>query len=155
MRAFEPAENVHRHHILHTSTVPANLSADLAMAARDAAEAIVATLDYVGVLGVEFFVTGDDLLVNEIAPRVHNSGHWTEAVCVTDQFEQHIRAICGWPLGDPHRFADVVMENLIGDEVNGVIARLGPGVRPHLYGKSEARPGRKMGHLNRLGGRPR
>ncbi|HVX80015.1 MAG TPA: 5-(carboxyamino)imidazole ribonucleotide synthase [Devosiaceae bacterium] len=149
-RAFEPAENVHRHHILHTSTVPASISADLAQAAREAAAAIVQALDYVGVLGVEFFVTGDDLLVNEIAPRVHNSGHWTEAVCVTDQFEQHIRAICGWPLGDPTRLAPVVMENLIGEEALDVVGRLRPGVRPHLYGKREARPGRKMGHLNHV-----
>jgi len=148
--AFEPAENVHRHHILHTSTVPANISADLRIAAAEAATAIVRALDYVGVLGVEFFVTGDDLLVNEIAPRVHNSGHWTEAVCITDQFEQHIRAIIGWPLGDPRRLADVVMENLIGDDVAALPGRLIPGNQPHLYGKREARPGRKMGHINRV-----
>jgi len=151
VRAFEPAENVHRHHILHTSTVPAAISDDLRQAATDAATTIIKALGYVGVLGVEFFVTGDDLLVNEIAPRVHNSGHWTEAVCVTDQFEQHVRAICGWPLGDPSRFADVVMENLIGEEALGLSARVGRGVRPHLYGKHEARAGRKMGHLNHVG----
>ena len=99
----------------------------------------------------EFFVLADgSLVVNEIAPRVHNSGHWTEAVCVTDQFEQHIRAIAGWPLGDPTRLADVVMENLIGDEIGAIPARLGPGVQPHAYGKTESRPGRKMGHLNRI-----
>ena len=108
-------------------------------------------LDYVGVLGVEFFVLGDGaLLVNEIAPRVHNSGHWTEAVCVTDQFEQHIRAVLGWPLGDPSRLADVVMENQIGDEIDALPASLGPGGRPHAYGKTEVRPGRKMGHINRV-----
>jgi len=152
VRAFEPAENIHRHHILHTSTVPAAISPGLARAAAEAAEAIATALDYVGVLGVEFFVTGDDLLVNEIAPRVHNSGHWTEAVCVTDQFEQHIRAICGWPLGDPARLADVVMENLIGEEGIDVAGRLGAGVRPQLYGKRDARPGRKMGHLNHIRG---
>jgi 5-(carboxyamino)imidazole ribonucleotide synthase len=152
-RAFEPAENLHRHHILSTSTVPAAITADLAQAAVDAATAIAWALGYVGVLGVEFFVTGDDLLVNEIAPRVHNSGHWTQAVCVTDQFEQHIRAICGWPLGDATRLADVVMENLIGDDVLALPARLGPGIRPELYGKREARPGRKMGHLNHIGAR--
>ncbi len=100
---------------------------------------IIGALDYVGVLGVEFFVTGDDLLVNEIAPRVHNSGHWTEAVCVTDQFEQHIRAICGWPLGDPHRLADVVMENLIGDEVAGAFPRASA---PAFARSSTARPKR-------------
>jgi len=154
VRAFEPAENIHRHHILATSTVPAAISADLGIAAREAAAAIVDALGYVGVLGVEFFVTGDDLLVNEIAPRVHNSGHWTEAVCVTDQFEQHIRAICGWPLGDPKRLAEVVMENLVGDDGLEFPARLGPGIRPHLYGKHEARPGRKMGHLNHVGRMP-
>jgi len=149
--AFEPAENVHRNHILHTSTVPAAISPALAAQATDAAARIADALGYVGVLGVEFFVGAKELLVNEIAPRVHNSGHWTEAVCVTDQFEQHIRAICGWPLGDPTRLAPVVMENLIGDEALGLPARLGPGIHPHLYGKREARPGRKMGHLNRIG----
>jgi 5-(carboxyamino)imidazole ribonucleotide synthase len=149
-RAFDPAENVHRHHILHTSTVPAAISPDQAQQAVDAATALATALDYVGILGVEFFVTGDDLLVNEIAPRVHNSGHWTEAVCVTDQFEQHIRAIVGWPLGDSTRLADVVMENLVGEEALAVLDRLGPGVRPHLYGKRDARPGRKMGHISRV-----
>jgi 5-(carboxyamino)imidazole ribonucleotide synthase len=151
VRAFEPAENVHRDHILATSTVPAAISPTLAGAAVAAANAIADALDYVGVLGVEFFVTGEALKINEIAPRVHNSGHWTEAVCVTDQFEQHIRAICGWPLGDPTRLAPVVMEDLIGDEIAAIPARLAPGDRPELYGKREARPGRKMGHLNHIG----
>jgi 5-(carboxyamino)imidazole ribonucleotide synthase len=150
VRAFEPAENVHRHHILHTSTVPATIPPALAAAAITAASAIATALDYVGVLGVEFFVTGEGLLVNEIAPRVHNSGHWTQAVCITDQFEQHIRAVCGWPLGDPTRLADVVMENLIGDDVLDIASRLGTHDRLELYGKREARPGRKMGHLNHV-----
>jgi 5-(carboxyamino)imidazole ribonucleotide synthase len=150
IRAFDPAENVHRHHILATSTVPAHLAAAQTAAAADAASRIAAALDYVGVLGVEFFVAGDTLLVNEIAPRVHNSGHWTEAVCVTDQFEQHIRAILGWPLGDPTRLADVVLENLIGEAALALPTRLGPGIRPHLYGKREARSGRKMGHLDHI-----
>jgi 5-(carboxyamino)imidazole ribonucleotide synthase len=111
----------------------------------------VAALDYVGVLGVEFFVLANGkLLVNEIAPRVHNSGHWTEAVAITDQFEQHIRAIAGWPLGDPTRLADVVMENLIGDEIGAIPDSLGAAMRPHAYGKAEIRKGRKMGHLNRI-----
>ncbi|MDB5561761.1 MAG: phosphoribosylaminoimidazole carboxylase [Hyphomicrobiales bacterium] len=150
-RAFDPAENVHRDHILHTSTVPASIAEATATEAVWVAEEIVEKLGYVGLLGVEFFVLPSGrLLVNEIAPRVHNSGHWTEAVCVTDQFEQHIRAVLNWPLGDPSRLADVVMENLIGDEVHGVIGQLGPGVAPHLYGKAEARPGRKMGHINRV-----
>lgn len=149
--AFDPAENVHRDGILFTSTVPAQISGETAAEAIRHAAAIAGALDYAGVLGVEFFVLADgNLVVNEIAPRVHNSGHWTEAVCVTDQFEQHIRAIAGWPLGDPRRLADVVMENLIGDEIAAIPAGLGDGVRPHAYGKAESRPGRKMGHLNRV-----
>ncbi|MEO6013074.1 MAG: 5-(carboxyamino)imidazole ribonucleotide synthase [Devosia sp.] len=147
--AFDPAENVHRDGILFTSTLPANVSAETAATAPAHAARIAAALDYVGVLGVEFFVLADgNLVVNEIAPRVHNSGHWTEAVCITDQFEQHIRAIAGWPLGDPSRLADVVMENLIGDEIAAIPGGLGKGIRPHAYGKAESRPGRKMGHIN-------
>ncbi len=149
--AFDPAENVHRDGILSTSTVPASISASAADLARTHAAAIAEALDYVGVLGVEFFALADgSVVVNEIAPRVHNSGHWTEAVCVTDQFEQHIRAVAGWPLGDPTRLADVVMENLIGADIAAIPGRLGPGIRPHAYGKAESRPGRKMGHLNRI-----
>ncbi len=149
--AFDPAENTHRDHILKTSRVPARISRKAAARAVEAATAIASALDYVGVLGVEFFVLPDGkLLVNEVAPRVHNSGHWTEAVCITDQFEQHIRAICGWPLGDTRRLADVTMENLIGDEVGAVPARLRPATRPNLYGKAESRTGRKMGHINRI-----
>jgi 5-(carboxyamino)imidazole ribonucleotide synthase len=151
--SYDAAENVHRDHILKTSAVPAAIAQIVAVHAARAAKTIVTALDYVGVLGVEFFVVmghRSELLVNEIAPRVHNSGHWTEAACVTDQFEQHIRAIANWPLGDVTRFADVEMENLIGDEANHILDSLGPGVRPHLYGKAEARPGRKMGHINRL-----
>ena len=153
VKAFDPAENVHRDHILKTSTVPADIPPAIEKHAQMAAKAIVIALDYVGVLGVEFFVVPGserpNLLVNEIAPRVHNSGHWTEAVCITDQFEQHIRAIINWPLGETTRLADVVMENLIGDEV--FAAPDSPaGTRPHLYGKREARPGRKMGHINRI-----
>lgn len=149
--AYDAAENAHRNHILATSTVPADIWLVTAAEARRIAGRIASGLDYVGVMGIEFFVLpGGKLLVNEIAPRVHNSGHWTEAVCPTDQFEQHIRAIAGWPLGDVTRFADVVMENLIGDEVAAIPARLGPGERPHLYGKAETRPGRKMGHINKI-----
>jgi 5-(carboxyamino)imidazole ribonucleotide synthase len=153
VRAFDAAENVHRHHILHTSTVPADIPPGVEKHAAMLAKVIVVALDYVGVLGVEFFVIPGErptLMVNEIAPRVHNSGHWTEAVCLTDQFEQHIRAVVGWPLGDPARMADVVMENLIGDEVFTVPGELDGNTQPHLYGKSEARPGRKMGHVNRI-----
>lgn len=153
VRAFDAAENVHRDHILFTSTVPAAIAPGVEKHAAMLAKVIVVALDYVGVLGVEFFVIGGDrpgLMVNEIAPRVHNSGHWTEAVCLTDQFEQHIRAIAGWPLGDPRRMADVVMQNLVGDEVEIVPNGLDGDTQPHLYGKAEARPGRKMGHINRI-----
>jgi len=153
VRAFDAAENVHRHHILFTSTVPANIPPGVEKHAAMLAKVIVVALDYVGVLGVEFFVVPGErptLMVNEIAPRVHNSGHWTEAVCLTDQFEQHIRAVLGWPLGDPARMADVVMENLVGDEVDIVPTGLDGNTQPHLYGKTEIRPGRKMGHVNRI-----
>jgi 5-(carboxyamino)imidazole ribonucleotide synthase len=154
VRAYDAAENVHRHHILHTSTVPADIPPTVARQAGMIAKAIVIALDYVGVLGVEFFVVTSEgkssLLVNEIAPRVHNSGHWTEAVCITDQFEQHMRAVAGWPLGDCTRLADVVMQNLIGDEVDILPDGLEDNKQPHLYGKGEARPGRKMGHINTI-----
>jgi len=153
--AFDIAENVHRDGILRISTVPARVSEATAQAARDAAFAILDALDYVGVIGVEFFAMEDGaLLVNEMAPRVHNSGHWTEAACTVSQFEQHIRAVAGLPLGDPARHSDCVMENLIGDEIALVPALLAePNVFVHLYGKAEARPGRKMGHFTRV--RPR
>ena len=153
VKSFDAAENVHRNHILFTSTVPADISPGLEKHAAMLAKVIVVALDYVGVLGVEFFVVPGErptLLVNEIAPRVHNSGHWTEAVCLTDQFEQHIRAVLGWPLGDPARLADVVMENLIGDEVLAIPGSLDGNTQPHLYGKTEVRPGRKMAHINRI-----
>ncbi|MCO5161900.1 MAG: 5-(carboxyamino)imidazole ribonucleotide synthase [Mesorhizobium sp.] len=152
VRCYDPVENVHRGGILHTSTVPARISPQTAATARKAATAILDALAYVGVIGVEFFVLKDgNLLVNEIAPRVHNSGHWTEAACAVSQFEQHVRAIAGLPLGDPKRHSDCVMENLIGDDVNRLaeLARQ-PNVVIHLYGKAEARPGRKMGHFTRL-----
>ena len=124
----------------------------MARAARESAEKLLAALDYIGVVGMEFFVLEDGALVaNEIAPRVHNSGHWTEAACVVSQFEQHIRAIAGHPLGDPRRHSDCVMQNLIGDDIDDVPAWLArPGVLVHLYGKTEARPGRKMGHVTQI-----
>ena len=155
VRNFDAAENVHRDHILHTSTVPADIGQGVEKHAAMLAKVIVVALNYTGVLGVEFFVVPgpegrSSLVVNEIAPRVHNSGHWTEAVCLTDQFEQHIRAIAGWPLGDPARLADVVMENLIGDAVATLPAALDGNTQPHRYGKAEPRPGRKMGHVNRI-----
>jgi 5-(carboxyamino)imidazole ribonucleotide synthase len=155
LAAYDPAENVHRDGILHSSTVPAAVNPETAEAARKAAFAILEALDYVGVIGVEFFVLGDGaLLVNEIAPRVHNSGHWTEAACAISQFEQHIRAIVGLPLGDTARHSDCVMENLIGNDVDRVPSLLAePNLVLHLYGKAEARPGRKMGHFTRIASR--
>ncbi len=149
--AFDPGENVHRDGILHTTTVPARLSVAQRTDAVLLAGQILNALDYVGVIGVELFVTAGGLVVNEIAPRVHNSGHWTQNGCAVDQFEQHIRAIAGWPLGDGKRHAEVVMENLIGDDIARVpdLARE-PGAAIHLYGKAEARAGRKMGHVNRI-----
>lgn len=150
--AFDPAQNVHKHGILHSSTVPASVSSKNKRAARDAAFAILNALDYVGVIGVEFFVLRNGALaVNEIAPRVHNSGHWTEAACAISQFEQHIRAVAGLPLGDARRHSDCIMENLIGDDVIRVESLLSePNLVMHLYGKADARPGRKMGHFTRL-----
>ncbi len=152
LAAYDPAENVHRAGILRTSTVPADVPAATAEAAREAAFAILEALDYVGVIGVEFFALKDGtLLVNEIAPRVHNSGHWTEAASVTSQFEQHIRAIARLPLGSTARHFDCVMENLIGNDVKRAEALLGEtDLFLHLYGKAEARAGRKMGHFTRL-----
>ena len=148
---FDPGENVHKDGILHTTTVPAQLSAAQRTDAVLLAAKILNALDYVGVLGVELFVTPGGLVVNEIAPRVHNSGHWTQQGCVVDQFEQHIRAVAGWPLGDGRRYADVVMENLIGNDIDRVpeLAKE-RSTAIHLYGKADARPGRKMGHINRV-----
>ncbi|WP_299830231.1 5-(carboxyamino)imidazole ribonucleotide synthase [uncultured Roseobacter sp.] len=148
---YDPGENVHRDGILHTTTVPARLSASHRTDAVLIAAKILNALDYVGVLGVELFVTAQGLIVNEIAPRVHNSGHWTQNGCVVDQFEQHIRAVAGWPLGDGTRYADVVMENLIGDDMDRVDAYSRQAdTALHLYGKAETKPGRKMGHVNRV-----
>ena len=148
---YDPGENVHRDGILHTTTVPARLSASLRTDAILMAANILNALDYVGVLGVELFVTPQGLIVNEIAPRVHNSGHWTQNGCVVDQFEQHIRAVAGWPLGDGKRHADVVMENLIGVDMDRVPELAGTAsVALHLYGKAEVKAGRKMGHFNRI-----
>jgi len=149
---FDPAENRHRDHILTESRVPARISPELAEAARQIAEKIAVALDLVGLVAVEMFATREGgLIVNEIAPRPHNSGHWTMDACDTCQFEQFVRAICGLPLGSTTRHADVVMANLIGAEVETwpEILRQ-PRSRLHLYGKHEARAGRKMGHVNHL-----
>lgn len=151
--AYDPGENVHVDGILSTTTVPAAIPAALRTDAVLLASRILTALDYVGVMGVELFVTRAGLVVNEIAPRVHNSGHWTQAGCAVDQFEQHVRAITGWPLGDGTRHADVVMENLIGADVaRAPVLAAERGVQVHLYGKAETRPGRKMGHVNRVTG---
>lgn len=151
------AENVHRNGILHSTIVPALVPDAIAAEARDIAEWIVAALDYVGVMGVECFVAdGGRVLVNELAPRPHNSGHWTLDACATSQFEQQVRCLAGLPLGDTTALSPVAMVNLLGDLwANGeprwdrVMAV--PGVRLHLYGKEHPRPGRKMGHLTAVG----
>ncbi len=148
---YDPGENVHQGGILRTTTVPARLTPSQRTDAVLIAARILNALDYVGVMGVELFVTPTGLVVNEIAPRVHNSGHWTQQGCAVDQFEQHIRAVTGWPLGDGSRYTDVVMQNLIGEDVARVpaLAR-DKNVSIHLYGKGAVRPGRKMGHVNRI-----
>lgn len=148
---YDPGENVHTDGILDTTTVPAKLTGSQRMDAILLAANILNALDYVGVMGVELFVTPKGLVVNEIAPRVHNSGHWTQNGCTVDQFEQHIRAVVGWPLGDGQRHSDVVMENLIGDDMDRVpeLAKERD-CAIHLYGKADTKPGRKMGHVNRV-----
>jgi 5-(carboxyamino)imidazole ribonucleotide synthase len=146
------AENHHEGGILRRSLAPAKVSPQLAFEAEKIAARVLKGLNYVGVIGIELFELKDGrLLVNEIAPRVHNTGHWTQDGCQVDQFEQHIRAVAGLPLGDPSRHSDCVMENLIGDDVSR-LAELAaqPDTVIHLYGKAEARPGRKMGHFTRL-----
>ncbi|PTW59633.1 5-(carboxyamino)imidazole ribonucleotide synthase [Breoghania corrubedonensis] len=153
--AYDIAENEHHNHILKWTHVPASLSSETQAEARALGMKVAEALDYVGVLAVELFVVREDgaerLVANEIAPRVHNSGHWTQDGCLVSQFEQHIRAVAGWPLGTTERRCDVVMENLIGADAESwaeIIAE--PSARLHLYGKSDIRPGRKMGHVNRV-----
>ncbi|MDP6708171.1 MAG: 5-(carboxyamino)imidazole ribonucleotide synthase [Alphaproteobacteria bacterium] len=150
--AFDPVENCHVDHILDTTIAPAPIGDETARRAGEIAGRLLTALDYVGVIGVEMFLLPEaELLVNEIAPRVHNSGHWTIEGCRTSQFEQHIRAVCGLPLGPPERLFDAEMKNLLGDAIEAwpeILAE--PGAHLHLYGKAEARPGRKMGHVTRL-----
>ena len=145
-------ENRHVNHILDTTIAPADISPGVASRAEEVARHIAGEIGLVGVMGVEMFVTrDDDLLVNEMAPRPHNSGHWTIDACLTSQFEQLVRIVCGLPLGSTDRHADAVMKNLVGDEVEAwpeILAE--PGAYLHLYGKAETRPGRKMGHVTRL-----
>lgn len=152
MAAFPPAENVHENGILRRSTAPALLTPGAARQASEIARRVLDGLDYVGVVGIELFELPDgSLLVNEIAPRVHNSGHWTQDGAATDQFEQHVRAVAGWPLGPVHATARVEMTNLLGEEVGQWRALAAdPSCRLHLYGKREARAGRKMAHVNRV-----
>jgi len=149
--AYDPPENLHQDHILRRSIVPSRLGPSQCEEAKAIAKQIADALDYVGVLAVELFVTGHGaLLVNEFAPRVHNSGHWTLEACVTSQFEQHIRAIAGWPLGETARHSDATMENVIGAEAAEWQRLAAAGGALHLYGKAEIRPGRKMGHVTRI-----
>jgi 5-(carboxyamino)imidazole ribonucleotide synthase len=149
---YDVVENEHREHILDRSIVPARITPEVEARARAIGAAITAALDYVGVLAVEMFVGSEgDVIVNEIAPRVHNSGHWTLDACIVSQFENHVRAVCGWPLGTTSRHTDAVMTNLIGQEADGWRGLSAePDTAVHLYGKVEARPGRKMGHVTRI-----
>jgi 5-(carboxyamino)imidazole ribonucleotide synthase len=150
--AYPLGENHHEDGVLRTTRAPAPVSAATVADAHDIARRILEGLDYVGVIGVELFELADGgLLVNEIAPRVHNSGHWTQDGCEVDQFEQHVRAIAGWPLGRTDALAQVEMTNLLGDEADAWASLAAePDARLWLYGKRAARPGRKMGHVNRL-----
>jgi 5-(carboxyamino)imidazole ribonucleotide synthase len=152
LAAFDVAHNVHRDHILATSAVPAPIAPALRSQAVEIASRAARALDLVGLLAVEMFVDKQGrLLVNEMAPRPHNSGHWTIDACRTSQFEQLVRAICGLPLGSPVRLADATMTNLIGAAVaEGAAALAEPDAKLHLYGKTEIRGGRKMGHVTRL-----
>ncbi len=160
MAAFPPGENRHRSGILETTVVPARIPPALAARAQEIAAATAESLDYVGVMGVELFLAdGGQLFVNEIAPRPHNSGHYTIDACAVDQFEQQVRTLCEAPLGSPALLSPVAMVNLLGDlwaggTPNWERALAFPGVRLHLYGKSQARPGRKMGHINCLAATP-
>ena len=158
--AWDVCENEHDHHVLSRTRAPARIAGATADAAIAIARKIVDALGYVGVIAVEMFVVEERpvdgspierLVVNEIAPRVHNSGHWTIDGAVTSQFTQHIRAVCGWPLGSPRRHGRIEMTNLIGADVNRWRDILGDGAAAlHIYGKHEARPGRKMGHVTRI-----
>ncbi|MFL1874319.1 5-(carboxyamino)imidazole ribonucleotide synthase [Hansschlegelia beijingensis] len=153
--AYDVVENRHENHVLRTSEAPADVKPETTASAVAIARKIAEALDYVGVLGVELFLVdgpaGERVVVNEIAPRVHNSGHWTIEGALTSQFEQHVRAIAGWPLGATDTRGRVTMTNLLGAEANDWRALLAePGAALHLYGKSEPAPGRKMGHVTRV-----
>ena len=154
IHTFPVAENIHQDHILRFSLVPARVSAEIAAKAADTAAQLATSLNLVGVLGVEMFLTAEgDLLVNELAPRPHNTAHYTLDACETSQFEQHVRAVCGLPLDPPGLHTAVVMANILGEHLSGVVAHLPDWpsrMKLHLYGKLEARRGRKMGHVNVL-----
>ncbi|WP_018990321.1 5-(carboxyamino)imidazole ribonucleotide synthase [Aromatoleum toluclasticum] len=161
VRCFPAGENSHRHGILDVTIMPARIEPVLAARARDVAQAIAERLDYVGTLGVEFFVCGGQLVVNEMAPRPHNSGHHTIDACVTSQYEQQVKALCGLPLGEPRAHSAAVMVNLLGElwydaddnyrEPDWSVLQAVPNLRVHLYAKHHARPGRKMGHFTVIG----
>ncbi len=157
MAFYDAPQNTHEDGILRESAVPAPVADATRRCAEDCASRIAAALDYVGVLATEMFVVrdadgGERLLINEIAPRVHNSGHWTADACAISQFENHIRAVAGWPLGDTARHSDARMVNLLGDEADRwqALIEADPRRAVHVYGKAEARPGRKMGHYVEL-----
>ena len=151
IKCYQPVENIHKNHILDETIAPALLSAELELQAVDIAVELAQGLKLIGVLAVEMFVTKNGLLVNELAPRPHNSGHHTIDSCLTSQFEQFVRAICGLPLGDVRQHSKAVMKNLIGEEVFGVDKFIAEAdTKIHLYGKTHARAGRKMGHVTRL-----
>jgi 5-(carboxyamino)imidazole ribonucleotide synthase len=153
-KCFPVSENVHDHHVLHLSIVPARITEEVANTARSIASRIAESLDLIGVLAVELFLTEDgQLYVNELAPRPHNSGHYTGDACVTSQFEQHVRAVCNLPLGDTKLLSPVVMVNILGKHLDAVMRQLPhlpANMKLHLYGKQGAAPRRKMGHINVL-----
>jgi 5-(carboxyamino)imidazole ribonucleotide synthase len=150
--SYVAVENIHKNGILDVTIAPAKIAESISQKAKEIACIIVEKLNLQGLIAVEMFVTASgDVLVNEIAPRPHNSGHWTMDACITSQFEQFIRAVCGLPLGSPDYRCSATMQNLIGDDVNAWLDYLKePNAKLHLYGKDEARAGRKMGHVNRL-----
>ncbi len=153
---FPVAENIHRDHILHATIAPGSVSEQIAEKARQAAKAIAETIGVVGTFAIEMFVCGEDILINELAPRPHNSGHYTIEACNVSQFEQHIRAICGLPLIPVHHHDGAVMVNLLGKDVESFFNQLSenPGAHIHMYGKDENKPLRKMGHITFIGDNP-